>query len=74
VSLNDVEIGDMIKAPDGYVEVKDKFDHGIQDLFQLTLEDGKTIRCTILHKFLCTDGCVWPLWKIISSEKEIVSE
>ncbi len=72
--MKDIEIGDEIKTPHGFSAVKDKMDHGVLDLFEIELDNGKTIRCTINHKFLCTTGEILPLWQIISLKKEIVSE
>ena len=72
--MKDVEIGEEVKTPNGYATVKDKMDHGVLDLFEIELDNGKTIRCTINHKFLCTTGEILPLWQIISLGKEIVSE
>lgn len=74
VSIKDVKVNTKIKTPDGYSTVIDKLDHGTQDVFRVELDNGRIIECTILHKFLCTNGEILPLWQIMSSEKEIVSE
>lgn len=55
-TIEEVEIGESIKAPNGYTTIVDKHDNGVQELYELTLESGKTITCTLDHKFLCEDG------------------
>jgi hypothetical protein len=77
-TIEEVEIGDMILAPskngDIYVEVIDKIDNGEKELFEITLESGRTIECTIDHKFLCSDGIVRPLYEIIEENHSIMCE
>lgn len=78
-TLNDISIGDFVKAPkndneDEFVEVVDKIDNGEKDLFEIELESGKKIECTIDHKFLCDDGIIRPLWEIIQNNSKIMCE
>lgn len=79
-NLDEVRIGDYVLAPsdsdnsDELVEVVDKFDNGIQDLYEITLESGRTIECTIEHKFLCEDGVIRPLWEIIELDLKIMCQ
>lgn len=72
--MRDVDIGDSIKTPTGYSKVIDKMDHGVLDVFEIGLDNGKTIRCTVNHKFLCTSGEILPLWQILFLGKDIISE
>lgn len=61
-TLEELEIGEEILYPDLYSNtdkftiVKDKFDNGDKEVFEITLESGKTINCTLNHQFMCDDG------------------
>ena len=62
ITINDLGIGDFVKAPnlefneDEFVEVLNTFDNGEKEVFEITMESGKKIVCTLEHKFLCEDG------------------
>ena len=71
-TIAEVEIGDEIKCPDGYTTITNKFDHGKQEVFKITLESGKTITCTMAHKFLCDDGIIRPLREILEKNMKIM--
>lgn len=73
-TINDLEIGDYVDSPNGYVRVVNKYHNGKKNLVRITLESGKTIECTLCHKFLCSDGSVRKLEDIIRNNLEIVSE
>lgn len=75
--LDEIKIGDMVLAPldndiDEFVEVLDVIDNGIKEVFEVTLDDGKSIVCTIDHKFLCKDGRILPLYEILDNNLEIM--
>ena len=53
-----------------WVEVKDVHDHGVLDLVEVELEDGKKIKCTLDHKFRTSEGMI-PLKEIIERGLEI---
>tara|TARA_R110000824_G_scaffold103417_1_gene245643 strand:- start:28 stop:861 length:834 start_codon:yes stop_codon:yes gene_type:complete len=72
VTIEDVPIGTKIKTPDGYATVKDKYDHGEQDVFEVTIGDNK-IKCTITHKFLGEDGAISPLWSFLFTGRSILN-
>jgi intein/homing endonuclease len=78
ISIKDLNIGDKILSPDHnngidtYVEVINKYDHGEQEVFEITTEDGNSITCTMEHKFLCNDGFVYPLSEILLNNLEIM--
>ena len=76
--FGDLKVGDRIKAPnenfeDEFVEVKNIWDSE-KDLYEITLENGLTIKSSLEHKFLCPDGEMRPLKEIIENDFEIVSE
>jgi len=73
-TLVEVCVGDCINSPEGYVEVLNKYDNGIKDVYEVTLESGKTIQCTIDHQFLCNDGKKHPLYKIMEKNLKIIVE
>lgn len=73
ISIEELKTGSLVKTPTGYSKVLNKFDHGELDVFEITLESGKTIKCTINHKFLCEDG-VFPLYEILYKGKKILTE
>jgi len=66
--LSKLSIGDKIYAPNGIVEVTDIIDSGVNELYNIELEDGKTITCSLDHKFLCEDDIVRPLGQVIINE------
>jgi DNA polymerase-3 subunit alpha len=78
ISIKDLNIGDKILSPDlnndtdTYVKVINKYDHGEQEVFEITTEDGNSITCTMEHKFLCNDGFVYPLSEILLNNLEII--
>lgn len=72
--LDEISVGEYIKCPDGYNEVLNKYEQGEQEVFEITLESGKQIVCTMLHKFLTEDGDILPLYEIISKGLNIVCE
>lgn len=73
-TLEEIGIGEYIKSPDGFVEVVNKYDNGIKDVVEVTMESGKTITCTIDHKFLCKDGNTHPLYEILENKYEIACD
>ncbi len=73
-TIENLNIGEKVNSPNGFVEVKDKFSTGEQEVFEITLESGKTIKCTMNHKFLCSNGEVKKLYNILLENLEIVCE
>lgn len=75
-TIKELKIGEKILAPseavDKYIEVVNKYDHGEQEVFQITLENGSSITCTMQHKFLCSDGNIYPLSEILLKDLEIM--
>lgn len=73
-SIEELAIGEFVKSPDGFIEVVDKFCTGTKDLYEIELDSGKKIRCTMDHKFLCNDGKVHALSFILENNLEICEE
>lgn len=73
-TLEHIKIGSRIKSPDGYIEVLNLFNNGPMETVEITLESGKSITCTIDHKFLCEDGIIRPLYEILTNSYEIVCD
>ena len=71
-TLEEIQVGDFVDSPNGYVEVLNKYDNGTKELYEVTLEGDQTIKCTLDHKFLCGDGQVYPLGQIFKNYLEIV--
>lgn len=74
-TLEEVDIGEWVLSPDNeYVQVIDKYYNGEKDLCEITLESGKTIQCTLDHKFLCEDGEIKPLIEILEKNEKIMCQ
>lgn len=74
--LSQVEVGDYVFAPvsgeDAFVKVLDVIDCGEQDLYEIELDNGSKISCTLDHKFLCSDREKHALKEIIDMNLEIM--
>jgi DNA polymerase III alpha subunit len=55
-ALKDIQVGEYISSPNGYVKILNKYDHGKLIVYKVILSSGKKIKCTLQHKFLCLDG------------------
>lgn len=74
IQMKDLNLGEMILNENGeYVEVTDVYLNKAE-LYEITLEDGKTIKASLNHKFLCGDGIIRRLEEIINSDLEIAIE
>ena len=67
VMSRDETTGDKI-----FVEVIQRHDHGVQDLYEVTLDTGETVKCSMDHKFRTTDGRMIPLRQILEEKCSIV--
>lgn len=71
IELRGVKAGDKIKAfntfskTDHYVKVLDVM-HNEKDVSEIVLEDGKSIRTSLEHKFLCEDLQMRPLADVLT--------
>lgn len=72
-TLQDINIGEKINSPDGFITVLDKFNNGEKELYEITLESGKTIQCTLDHKFLTENG-IKTLYSIIHDGDRIICD
>ena len=73
--FGDLIVGDKIKAPKNlWVTISDVIDSGEQQVFDVTLNSGKKISCTMNHKFLCANGKVLTLAKIIRDGLRVVCD
>lgn len=76
--LKDIQVGNFIKAydknnnKDHFVEVLDKI-HGEKELFEVELENGKIIECSLEHKFMCEDKLMRPLKDILDQNLKILT-
>ena len=74
--LEDCQIGDFVLCPsddfkdEEYVEVTNKFEQEAE-LYEIELEEGRTITCSMDHKFKCSNGKVEKLSYIVEHELEI---
>jgi DNA polymerase-3 subunit alpha len=67
--IGEVIVGDKVKTPSGeFVEVEDVIESGSKEVWEFTTEMGKSIRCTLDHKFLCDDGKVRTIGVIVSKK------
>lgn len=73
-TINELTVGEFVLSPNGYIEVLDIFNTGEKECYEITLESGKTITCTMDHKFLCEDNKVYTLETIISKNLKICCE
>lgn len=73
-TIYDLEVGENIKTPEGMSTVLDKIDSGYVELYEVTLESGKTIECSLEHQFLCSDGKKRRLFDILENNLEIMCE
>lgn len=76
--VSEVNIGDILLSfsiknqlilPD---ICEDKIITGEQDVYEITLEGGKKVECTLDHKFLCKDLKKHTLKEILEQELEII--
>jgi DNA polymerase-3 subunit alpha len=74
ITITNINIGDIIKTPEGNSKVLNKYNHGKQKIYEITLENGNKIKCTIFHKFLCNDGKIRTLYEILENGYEIICE
>lgn len=55
VFIKDLEIGDDIKTDGGFNKVLNKWDNNNTDIYRVTLKNGKTIDCSLNHRYPCYD-------------------
>ena len=71
-TLEELQIGDYVDTPEGMSLVKDKIDQGIQQLYEVELESGHKIECTLDHKFMTENGEIKKLSQILIDNDSIM--
>jgi hypothetical protein len=73
--LDDLEVGDQVKTLNKeFTDVVNIYDNGVKEVYEVTLESGKTIECTMDHEFLCDDMVKRPVWEILEKNMKIITE
>jgi DNA polymerase-3 subunit alpha len=55
-------------------EVVDVFETGEQEIFEIQLSNGMTVKCTLNHKFYCLDGQPHTVKEIMEQDLEILCD
>jgi hypothetical protein len=77
--IKDVIPGSYVRSRDEetkeeiYTKVTSNHYHGAIPTFEITLEGGQTVTCTMHHKFRVEDGRMLPLWLILQDDLSIVA-
>jgi hypothetical protein len=77
LTLDEVNIGDEILTPSSdyktnvFSTVLNKIEQGKQEVYEVILESGDSILCTLNHKFLCSDKIIRRLSDIIKNNHEM---
>ncbi len=53
-------------------EVVEVFSTGEQEVFEVEMDNGIIIKCTLEHKFICSDGNKHEMWEIVDDCLDIV--
>jgi len=75
--LDDLEIGDYIDSPYGFIEVVEIYESGEKELFGVLFENRfqcHYIECTMDHEFQCADHIKRPLKDIIEENIPVITE
>lgn len=73
--IGEVVVGDEVKIPNGeFVKVKDVIESGNKEVWEFVTETGKSIRCTLDHKFLCGDGKIRTMSEIVEKNLSVICE
>jgi len=76
--IDKVQAGSFVRSrcertnSEHYVRVVANHDHGQLPLWQIELESGKTVECTLDHKFRTECGQMLPVWQIMRDHLSIV--
>ena len=55
-TMGKISVGDIISTPTGNAKVIEKFEQGVKDVYQITLKDGRKVRCGKNHLWKIIDG------------------
>jgi RecA/RadA recombinase len=70
--ISDIRIGDQVSSLTGSKNVLQKYEYDVEELYEITTESGKTLRCTPEHKFL-TENLEWKKAKDLNESDIILS-
>lgn len=75
--ISDLVCGEYVKAPDKdfnniYVKVNNIW-RKKEELYEVELENGRKIKSSLEHKFLCDDKKMHPLKEIIENQLSIIT-
>lgn len=70
--LSEVEIGDYVLSPNGFVEVLDVIYNGEREVYEIEFESGKTLECTLDHQLLCNDDKKYTVKEIFERNLNVV--
>lgn len=73
-TIEQLNIGELVNSPNGYVEVIDKFNTGLKECYEAFFEYNNHIICTLDHKFECEDGDTHTLEDIIYNKLKVKCE
>jgi intein/homing endonuclease len=79
VAMKDVQNGMFVRSRNEklkqseFVQVKEKHDHGIIEVYEIVFDDGRKVKCTLDHKFRVDDGRMLPVWKIMKENLNVVA-
>lgn len=74
-TIDELSVGEFVKTPYGFSKVLNKYENGDKEVFEVELESGHKIKCSMEHEFLCSDNKKRRLKEILSlSNIEIVHE
>lgn len=74
-----VEPGDLVmtrdekSGKDVLTRVAQRHHNGVKKLYEITLDTGEKVKCTMDHKFRTTDGLMLPLKQILAEKRSIVT-
>lgn len=77
-TLDEVQPGEFIDSCDEKtgrqirIPVHAVHDHGELPLFEIELDSGQTVVCTLDHKFRVQDGRMLPVWQIMNENLDMV--
>lgn len=71
-SIEDIKIGEKINTIEGFCPVVEKHDNGEQEVYEVEMENGFSIKCTLNHKFLCSDMKKHTLREVLEKKLEII--
>ena len=80
IVLGNVNVGDKIKSFNSnkkefiFDEVEEIIEQNEQEIYEILFDNGNKIKCTLNHKFLCSDRIMRPLYEIIEKDLEIICE